>query len=77
MAKQKTKPALLVPNSGLQRAYRFKDLTPYTGLKRTRLAELIKAKQFPEGVRVNDDGRTKIWFENVLIKWQAGRGGAS
>ena len=60
--------------SGLQRAFRFKDLSPYTGLKRTQLRELIKQKKFPQGVHPSADSRTKIWFENQLVEWQSARG---
>lgn len=59
--------------SGLQLAFRFKDLLKYTGLKKTQLREMIKAGEFPRGVHVSANSRTLVWFEGALIAWQAER----
>ena len=59
--------------SRLQRLYRRKELTPFVGLGRTQIDELIKAGEFPRPVRLSDTGRAVAWLEADLIAWQARR----
>jgi prophage regulatory protein len=57
----------------LNRMYRLRDLPQFVGLRRTQIAELIKAGQFPRPVALSDTGRAVAWLEQDLIAWQTTR----
>ena len=57
----------------LHRLYRPRDLPEFVGLRRTQIAELIKAGKFPKPVPLSDGGRAKAWLESELIDWQKDR----
>jgi len=57
----------------LQRIIRKKDLSQFVGLKRTQIDDLIKKKEFPQGVPLTESGRAVGWFEDVLVDWQQQR----
>jgi prophage regulatory protein len=57
----------------LNRLYRLRDLPPFVGLRRTQIAELIKAGEFPKPIPLSDSGRAVAWLESDLIAWQSGR----
>jgi predicted DNA-binding transcriptional regulator AlpA len=61
----------------LHRLYRPRDLPAVVGLRRTQIAELIKAGKFPKPIPLSDGGRAKAWLEKDLILWQAARDGES
>ena len=56
-----------------RKAYRQKDLQPFVGLGRSRIKQMIRDGVFPDGVKISPQSRTKIWFEDVLLNWQAQR----
>lgn len=60
-----------------RKAYRQKDLPPYVGLSRSRIKQMIRDDKFPSGVQISPNSRTRIWFEDVLAKWQEERRKAS
>lgn len=57
----------------LNRLYRLKDVEHFAGLKRTQIAELVKAGVFPKPVPLSDSGRAVAWLEHELIAWQTSR----
>lgn len=57
----------------LNRMYRLKELPQFVGLRRTQIAELIKAGQFPKPIPLSDTGRAVAWLESDLIAWQHAR----
>lgn len=57
----------------LNRLYRLKDLPQFVGLRRTQIAELIRAGQFPKPIPLSDTGRAVAWLESDLIAWQHAR----
>jgi predicted DNA-binding transcriptional regulator AlpA len=65
----------------LNRLIRETELPAYAGLRRTQIAELIKAGEFPAPIALSDAGRAKAWVESELVAWQlsriAKRGGSS
>lgn len=54
----------------LNRIFRRRDLTALTGLKQSRLDELIRDGQFPAPIKLTDGGRATGWLESDLIEWQ-------
>ena len=60
-----------------RRAYRLKDLSPYVGLSRSRIMQLIRTDGFPPGVQISPKCRTRIWFEDDLSAWQDERRAAT
>ena len=61
----------------LQQLIRLSELPKYTGLKRTKIAELIKANKFPKPIKLSDAGRAVAWIESEVAAWQAARIAAS
>lgn len=57
----------------LNRLFRLKDVEQFAGLKRTQIAELIKAGEFPKPISLSDTGRAVAWLEHELIAWQSAR----
>lgn len=57
----------------LNRMYRLKDLPQFVALRRTQIAELIRAGQFPKPIPLSDTGRAVAWLESDLIAWQHAR----
>jgi prophage regulatory protein len=57
----------------LQRFIRQADLPSYVGLRRTQIAELIKAGEFPKPIPISDSGRAIAWLESEVLAWQAKR----
>jgi predicted DNA-binding transcriptional regulator AlpA len=57
----------------LNKLYRLRDLPQFVGLRRTQIAELIKAGQFPKPILLSDSGRAVAWLEDDLIAWQNAR----
>lgn len=57
----------------LNRMFRLRDLPQFVGLRRTQIAELIKAGEFPKPVPLSDSGRAVAWLEQDLIAWQNAR----
>jgi predicted DNA-binding transcriptional regulator AlpA len=51
-------------DSRLYRLVRERDLLAYAGLRRTRIAELIKRGEFPRPIRLSEGGRAKAWLED-------------
>jgi predicted DNA-binding transcriptional regulator AlpA len=54
----------------LTRLYRLNELPRFVGLRRSRIAELIEAGEFPRPIRLSDTGRAVAWLESDLIDWQ-------
>lgn len=50
---------------------RMEDLVRYTGLKRTRIKELIAKGEFPKAHKLSE--RRNIWFAHEIAEWQAQR----
>ena len=63
---------MATPNS-LNKLYRWRDLPPYVGLRKTAIEELIKAGEFPKPVPLSNFGRAVAWLEVDLIAWQTAR----
>ncbi|MBR1151554.1 AlpA family phage regulatory protein [Bradyrhizobium sp. JYMT SZCCT0428] len=63
---------MISPNS-LNRMYRWRDLPPFVGLRKTAIEELIKAGEFPKPVPLSNSGRAVAWLEADLIAWQTAR----
>jgi predicted DNA-binding transcriptional regulator AlpA len=59
--------------SELNRIYRRCDLHAVTGLKDSRIDELIREGQFPAPIKLTDGGRASGWLESDLIEWQKRR----
>jgi len=57
----------------LNRIYRRRDLTAVTGLKQSRIDELIRDGEFPAPIKLTDGGRATGWLESDLIEWQNNR----
>ena len=57
----------------LNRMYRLRDLPQFVGLRRTQIAELIKAGEFPRPVPLSDGGRAVAWLECDIVAWQNSR----
>lgn len=57
----------------LNKLYRLRDLPQFVGLRRTQIAALIKAGQFPKPIPLSDGGRAVAWLEDDLIAWQKAR----
>jgi prophage regulatory protein len=57
----------------LNRLYRLREVEQFAGLKRTQIAELIKAGEFPKPIPLSDSGRAVAWLEHELIAWQTAR----
>ena len=51
-----------------QRLIRKNDLPLFTGLRRTQIAELIKAGKFPKPIQIGE--RTVAWLESEVAAWQ-------
>ncbi|WP_375157677.1 helix-turn-helix transcriptional regulator [Bradyrhizobium sp. RDT46] len=56
---------------------RLHSLPELTGLKRTRIQELIASGEFPKPFALTDGGRAKGIFEDDLIEWQRRRSSES
>jgi prophage regulatory protein len=52
---------------------RLADVERVVGLKRTKIAELIAAGEFPKPIPLSDKGRAVGWLERELMEWQAKR----
>jgi prophage regulatory protein len=57
----------------LNRIIRERDLPQYVGLRRTQIAQLIAAGEFPRPIRLSDTGRAKGWLEHEVALWQQSR----
>lgn len=57
----------------LRRVVRQADLHLYVGLKRTQIAEMVKAGEFPKPMMLSDTGRGKVWLESEVLAWQDAR----
>lgn len=57
----------------LQRIIRQDELPDFVGIKRTAIAEQIKAEKFPKPVKLLDSGYAVGWLEQDIINWQQGR----
>jgi predicted DNA-binding transcriptional regulator AlpA len=57
----------------LNKLIRQNDLAQYVGLRRTQIAELIAAGEFPKPIYLSDKGRAKAWLECEIIDWQNSR----
>jgi prophage regulatory protein len=53
----------------LNRIYRLADLPQIVGLKRTQIAEKVKAGEFPRPIPLSDSGRAVAWLESDLEAW--------
>jgi prophage regulatory protein len=63
---------MFMPHDGttsLQHFLRRPEVEQLTGLKRTRLYELIKAGEFPKPVRISD--WAVAWIASEVAAWQA------
>jgi prophage regulatory protein len=63
----------MTDNQSLNRVYRLAELPKFVGLRRTQIAEMIKAGAFPKPIPLSDGGRAVAWLEADLIAWQHGR----
>ena len=63
---------MTTPNN-LNRMYRWRDLPPFVGLRKTAIEELIKIGEFPKPVPLSNSGRAVAWLEADLIAWQTAR----
>lgn len=54
----------------LNRMIRLVDLPQYAGLKRTQIAALVEAGEFPKPIKLSEKGRALAWLECDLIAWQ-------
>jgi prophage regulatory protein len=57
----------------LSRIYRLQELTKFVGLRRTQIAEMIKAGTFPKPIPLSESGRAVGWLETELVAWQQNR----
>ena len=57
----------------LNRIIRERDLFAFTGLRKTQVATLIRAGEFPRPIKLTETGRAKGWLESELLVWQAKR----
>ena len=57
----------------LNRIIRERDLFAFTGLRKTQVATLIRAGEFPKPIKLTETGRAKGWLESELLNWQAKR----
>ena len=57
----------------LNRIIRERDLFAFTGLRKTQVATLIRAGEFPKPIKLTETGRAKGWLESELLDWQAKR----
>jgi len=57
----------------LQKRIRKADLPAFTGLQRTKIAELIEAGEFPKPIPLSDSGRAVAWLESEVAAWQMRR----
>ena len=57
----------------LQRIIRERDLPQYVGLRRTQIAVLIAAGEFPAPIKLVNSGRAKGLLEADLLVWQRDR----
>jgi prophage regulatory protein len=55
----------------MHRFLRRRDLSAFTGLKPTRISELINEGRFPEPVPISD--RAVGWLESEIAEWQRQR----
>jgi predicted DNA-binding transcriptional regulator AlpA len=52
---------------------RWKDLPKYTGLQRSRIAELRASGEFPEPIQLVEGGRAMGWLSGDIEAWQQAR----
>jgi prophage regulatory protein len=54
-----------------QKVIRLAELTEFTGLRRTQIAQLIAEGRFPRPVKLS--ARRKAWLADEIARWQAER----
>jgi prophage regulatory protein len=57
----------------IERFYRLAAVETITGVRRTKINEMIAAGAFPRPVPLSDGGRAIAWLESELIAWQCAR----
>lgn len=57
----------------LNRLYRRSELPAFVGLRRTKIAELIEAGEFPKPITLTPGGRAVAWVEADILRWQQSR----
>lgn len=60
-------------NAKLDCFLRLPAVEAITGLKRTKIKEMIAAGVFPRPVALSDGGRAIAWPESELLTWQQSR----
>ena len=53
------------------------NLPAYTGMGRTKIAELVAAGEFPKPIKLSSTGRAKAWLKSEVQQWQTTRIAAS
>lgn len=57
----------------LDRFLRLEAVEFITGIKRTKIKEMIAAGAFPRPISLSDSGRAIAWLESELVAWQRSR----
>lgn len=52
---------------------RLKDLPAFCGLRRTQIAKLIEAGEFPAPIKLSDSGRARGFLSSEIEAWQQKR----
>lgn len=60
-------------NEALDRFHRLSSVEIITGIRRTKIKEMIAAGAFPRPVPLSDGGRAIAWLESELVAWQRAR----
>jgi predicted DNA-binding transcriptional regulator AlpA len=51
---------------------RLPEVLEVKGSGRSTTYQEIKDKKFPAGVKLNPEGRIRVWFEDEVAAWQRG-----
>jgi prophage regulatory protein len=60
-------------NDKLETFHRLAAVEMITGIKRTKIREMMAAGAFPQPVSLSDNGRAIAWLESELASWQRAR----
>ena len=54
----------------LEKFYRLSAVQELTGLKRSKIREMVAVGAFPKPIPLCDSGRAIGWLESELVAWQ-------